>query len=321
MLYQNLTLTRWVMPAILFLFSLSLTGCTNSPLGSNEISGGNRQITGKVVITDHPSAEDAFVWLEGFNVGTRTDAEGKFTLALPAPQNQNSQGGINGIFKLYAYVANYALDIATTVIKEGEFVYSKEDIGAKGELKRHLFLAKKFEVDIVVFPPTFNCIPDPLLNLPNFTQVTLSLKSISGDPVTAILRKPGQIYAEKFYLKNIETREIYLQTAFKTGSDFRNEIQVSEIPHSETYNFELSRVETDSTTILPPGDYELFPYFLVVDEAVPVELIESIGDNVESPDGEFFKIPAKRSGAPLHILCENSDNQASKFNPDRSIHN
>ncbi|MCI0698440.1 hypothetical protein L0337_41385 [candidate division KSB1 bacterium] len=95
---------------------LVVGGCTSNPFGGDEITGGNRQISGNLILKDKSSPESVYVWLEGFGLNAWTNNRGEFKINLPPPASQGPAGGVDGVFALYFYLANYSLQSTTVIV-------------------------------------------------------------------------------------------------------------------------------------------------------------------------------------------------------------
>jgi hypothetical protein len=267
------------------IFAATHFGCTENPFSNDKVSGGSRQVSGTVRLGDGQSAEGVYVWLDGFNIGSRADAAGHFRLALPQ-QNRD----VSGVFMLYAYAANYRLAASEVVVRSGEFVYDKGDINKNGELARAPVLAKFLRIITEVSPATVDA------SALSRVFVTVKLQATIGDTVTvafpglfsdglakALLKKSGSDEAILLYSNEFGFAASDLQVV-RTGA------------FSRTIAFNLSGVS------IPAGDYEVIPYLLIKHEAVPAKLIESLGSDVEAFGKDYLRIPFRREGGSLRVL-------------------
>ena len=94
---------------LLVIFNSLLLGvkCTENPFDNEDKILAN-SIMGKVELSDQQSPDNVHVWFKAFNISTRTDENGNFELKLPTETKQ-SGGGLDGIYSLYFYVANYVV--------------------------------------------------------------------------------------------------------------------------------------------------------------------------------------------------------------------
>ncbi|MCI0693670.1 hypothetical protein L0337_16880 [candidate division KSB1 bacterium] len=266
-----------------------LSGCTDNPFFKDKVSGGTTAVRGSVQLADGQTPEGVFVWLDGFNNSARCDAAGRFLLNLPP---QSASAGINGTFQLYFYVANYQLNSAQVVVRNGEFAYDQADINKNGELTKTLLLHKFLRIATRVEPSIIG---------PNFEGrllMTVTLEAI-GDTVT--VKFPGLFteFLAKAILKKVGSDEIMLLLLSNAFGAASSDLQiVGRIPYSRSIAFDISR-----GSILP-GDYELIPYLLIKHETIPPKLIQGLGSNVEAFGKEYLKIPFRREGGNLKVLTD-----------------
>lgn len=269
------------------LFLVRFSGCTWNPFGEDDISEGHRQISGTVQLHDRSSPEGAYVWLEGFNVGEYTDGTGQFKLILPAKSSHGASGGVSGIYSVYFYLANYQLESAQVVIQESEFVYSRGDINKEGKLYAPKVMRRFLRI---------NTLADPSSVSANYTgnievKVTLTAtidsasvvipKSIGGMLGAVLLKKSDSYDVFTFAsAPHIQTREVIL---------------VGKTPRTIGMTFNLINRP------LAHGTYEVVPYLLIAHEAIPEDLMESLGYNVEELGPDYLNIPFRREGGQFEI--------------------
>jgi len=269
------------------LVSFLFVGCTSNPFGDDDIGGGTRAMSGKVQLNDGSNPEGIYVWLETFNIGTRTDNSGQFKLTLPPPAAQGGGGGIDGAFSLYFYVANYQLATAQAVTRGGEFIFDQGDINAKGELRTTKLLKRMLRIQTQVDP-------SPVPSNYQFrigVQVTLQA---TIDSVTVRLPSVGGLLNTLFF-RNIKTGELFKHESI-INAPFGN-ILIGSSPESRVLTFSLNQIPG-----LTQGDYEVIPYLLVAHDAVPEELINSIAADAQSFDANYLKLPFRREGGQFKIV-------------------
>ena len=97
-----------------------------------------------------------------------------------------------------------------------------------------------------------------------------------------------------------------LGTALFQGSDNsifpidykgNGEIYASIKDSVRTWNLTLDIVPN----YLPIGEYEIIPYILILQDNVPEELIQSLGDDVEDFGENYLNIPFKRTGGKFKV--------------------
>ncbi|MGH7453117.1 MAG: hypothetical protein ACRENG_17340 [bacterium] len=263
-----------------------LSGCTDNPFFKDKVSGGTTAVRGSVQLADGQTPEGVFVWLDGFNNSARCDAAGRFLLNLPP---QSASAGINGTFQLYFYVANYQLNSAQVVVRNGEFAYDQADINKKGELISTPVLQKFIRIFTRVEPSMIN------QNFEGRLLMTVTLEAI-GDTVT--VKFPGLFteFLAKAILKKAGADEIMLLLSNAFGAASSDLQIVGSIPYSRSIAFDIARGS------ISPGDYELIPYLLIKHETIPPKLIQGLGSNVEAFGKEYLKIPFRREGGSLKVL-------------------
>ncbi|MGH7493470.1 MAG: hypothetical protein ACREOO_13925 [bacterium] len=274
---------------MLFLALLPLTGCVENPFGDDEISSGTRQVSGTVLLRDGASSEGAYIWLESFNVGTRADANGKFSLLLPPPGAQGG-GGATGLFDLYFYLANYSVTTASVVTRNGAFVYSQADINKQGELNSAKSLVKFLRIHTALTP---SVVPS------SSTQpigVSVTLQAL-GDSVTTI--NPNTVSGSNIIgallIRNLERQDVFIYNVLPLAT--YREILFLRASQGDTLDGTLSLIGLP----LPPGNYEVIPYILIRHQRLPMGMIAALGPDLESLSPNYLQIPMRREGGRLQV--------------------
>lgn len=263
-------------------------GCTKNPFGEDDISSGSRQVRGSVQVADAQSSEGVYVWLEGFDLGTHSDASGRFQITLPPTASQGGSGAVSGIFDLYFYLANYQLATAQVVTRNGAFVYSSGDINRNGELKDtkvlHRFLRISTKVEPAVVSENY---PGTITNV----QVTLTA---AVDSVTVVFPRSVGSTLGAVLVRHIGTQQVFIYESFPN-------VTTSEVATvgraARSWSMSLNRFARP----LPAADYEVFPYLLVRHEVIPGGLIASLGTRVEELGPNYLKIPFRREGGEFTV--------------------
>ncbi|MFQ5706322.1 MAG: hypothetical protein ACE5HO_02680 [bacterium] len=276
-------ITRFIIHLSFSLIALlGFSHCTGNPFGDSGIAG-KREIRGKVVLSPAASRKDIFVWLEGFNIGTRTDEGGNFQLLLPPPSSQSS-GGVDGIFNLFFYLANYELATAEVVIQDGEFVFSKGDINQDGELSSPESLSQVLSIKTEIRQNDI---------IKELFAVIITLAAIQ-DSVTVVF--PGSVggLLGAVLLRNLDTGEIFIIEG-TPGAMSRDVVLIGKMPITRSLFFSLK------VNPLPRGTYEVIPYLLLRHLEIPTDLILSLGDDVEGLGPNYLKIPFRREQAIFEV--------------------
>lgn len=269
-------------------------GCTENPFDNSKIGTGFRQIRGSVRLSDGQASEGTYIWLEGFKIGSRADAAGRFQITLPSPSAQGVPGGHSGVFKLYFYMANYKLAYSQAVVRNGEFAYGQGDINKNGDLSVPKFLEKFLRISIEATPSTIS---------PSFADdlyVTLALQAL-GDSVTVVFPRLFEDMVAKAFLKRTGSDDYYVLLTNAFGAVRGNVEVIRSSPFSRTMAFAW-RPGT-----IPPGDYDVIPYFLVRHEIIPPELMESLGPRVGDFGPDYLHLPFRREGGRLVVLGSSSE--------------
>jgi len=275
--------------SLIFLSCLGPTiflACTKNPFGGNEISGGNRQIRGQVRLTNGSTQEGVYVWLEGFEVGARTDQGGQFQLTLPSA-SQGGQGG-SGAFNLYFYLANFKLASAIVGIRNGSFLYSNGEINGKGELIKPQILYQILKIRIALGSKTV------FAENNNFLAVEFNLEPQVN---SAIIFFPAQVgsWIGPVIFRRTATDEVFIFNSVFAGLAGDDTITLGPDPIKRTVGVSLDR------GILPRGEYEIIPYLLVKSEPVPAALIASLGEGADELGPNYLKMPFHREGDRLRV--------------------
>lgn len=268
--------------AIIFII---LWRCTENPFFKEDVII-KKTIRGKVELSDQMTPNDVYVWLQGFDISARSDENGLFEITLPSPANQPG-GGLDGVFNLYFYVANYQLDSAKVVVHNGNVEYSKGDLNEKGELYKTQHLFKLLDI-------SFSTSPDSIkANYADTIIVSLALQTIL-DSVTVVIpkmRKYPTREKKKFILsvaffKKVDSDENFVKT-IDIGGDITGSCKVRNACLEYCLEF------CHEPGMLPAGEYEVIPYLLIQQKNIPPGLMNSLGENVEGFSADYLNIPLK----------------------------
>ncbi|MBC8186518.1 hypothetical protein H8E88_36010 [candidate division KSB1 bacterium] len=272
--------------SVILIFGLLFLTCTKTPFGDDDIYSGARQISGTVELYDGANAENVYVWLEGFSIGTYTDENGNFSLTLPSKSSSGNSAGVSGNFSLYFYVANYTLKSALVMIRENEFVYSRGDINKDGKLSAPMVLKRFLRIQTDVSPASVPAShTDPInvnVSLTATDSATVILPKSMGGMLGAILIKSidspgGQSYESVPYLMT--------KAKLLVGS------------YSKTVSMSFTLIYKP----LNSGKYEVVPFILMAHEEIPEALIASITNDIEQFNSNYLNIPFVRQGGAFEV--------------------
>jgi len=287
-----------IYPILYFaLVAIFIFDCTENPFYNDNNISGDRIISGKVALSDQSSPDDVFVWLEDFDVHSRTDKNGYFQILLPSQEKQTG-GGLNGIFNLYFYVANYALDSAEVVIQNGAVVRSDGDLNDKGELRETKHLSKLLNIKVMVSPETVS------ENSSDSIYVMVALQAVH-DSIEVVIPKMNRDIPKgrpdllsAIFFKKIDSVENIVKL-INNGGDVQRTYTVA----TTTLQWRLNLEQTPG--FFPPGDYQIIPYILIQQKNLPAGLMESLGENVEDFSPNYVNIPLKVEGGKIGVEGSN----------------
>jgi len=262
-------------------------GCTENPIGDNEITFGNRQITGTVQLSNNGVADNVYVWLEGFDLGTRTDEQGKFQLVLPLPSAQGTASGVSGAFLLYYYVSNFQLATTQVFTQNGFFVYSTDEINADGELIQPKFLIQKLIIDTRVQPSSYS--NAEVATTPSLLRIDVRLQAINDSVAVFFPGLVGSTFGPLIF-RNVESNEVTVSSSAVSGLVTSPRDTITVEPTIRTMSIRLG---SDNFS---PGTYEVIPYVLVEDGGVPNGLFNSLGSRVLEFGPDYLLLPIVREG-------------------------
>jgi hypothetical protein len=260
--------------------------CTHNPFDSNDtITRKTNIVTGTVSNTHLNPPDDVFVWLEGFNIGTWTDALGDFRIKIP-PRDIQPGGGLSGSLKLFFYVSNYRLDFAEVVLHDGELELSYGDFDDRGNMRRNKHLIKTLNIQTEISPKTIQ------ENYSGHISVELILQAIN-DKDTVYVKYPNKAEGPLtvLFFKKIksdqDTLKIFENSLFENNTSYVED-SVSVVPKVWSTGFQFT------PGFLHRGEYEIIPFFIISGQPVPVDLLKNFGEEIEKPGIDFIKVPTTR---------------------------
>lgn len=269
-----------------------LPSCTNSPF-DNDIEIEARTLAGEVELSD-PQDKKAgvYIWLEGLNLSARTDAAGRFVLELPKTLEAQK---ISGVYRMYVFVANYALHSIEAVVQNGRFLYGQGDVLANGQLQKPIRLFKILNVTMLVDPPR---VPQDYLRGID-AQVTFQA---TLDSVTVIIPKSVGGLLGGLFFENTETGEIHIDIP-DVGARTSETIRVGTEPTSRRQIFQLNGANFRDL-FLDPGNYRVTPYFFIQPAELPEGLLQSLGQDPKNlePVAAYLQIPVRSNEAIFQVF-------------------
>jgi hypothetical protein len=271
----------------LYLAIIFTCHCTSNPFSKDEIEPTRQTVSGVVELDDDADPGGVFVWLEQLDISTTTDSTGKFTIELPPPQTQPG-GGLNGVYRLYCYVANYQFAIYRIAIARGSIVYGEEHVGNSGELKSAVTLKKLFDISSGAFPAAFPHdstgyidISIRLYDIKKATKITTFVNRATQTLACVVLKEISAPAEDAMLVQQSIWTDSYLLFADTVLS--------------------MHLFSRDAS--LSPGRYEIYPYLVIEQDNLPPELLKSLGrsHDIWHWHTDYLKIPVRQHIGVLTI--------------------
>ncbi|MCD6205123.1 MAG: hypothetical protein J7L22_05630 [Candidatus Marinimicrobia bacterium] len=269
---------------------LVLCSCTNNPLFQDNVVK-SEKIKGTVSLSDGSSPNDIYVWLQSYNLGTRTDEDGNFSITLPNPSVSGMESSYTGSVNLFFYEANYWIDSVEIIFSDGKLLDDQDAVDRDGVLKNTVTLTKYVDVDVSIFG---------LEDLPNKFHTFINTTALKTNVIINSLRQ----YREWPEI-GFDRTGLIIQSLDNTDS----EPVFIDLPKSElgidvvitgvglSWGFEI---DTDDLG-LDAGNYRIIPYMLFPQRGLPVGLLESISEAVLNFDEDYLLYPVKRNGGEFVV--------------------
>ena len=279
---QNL----WNPHPYLWVLFLPLLACTQSPFGARQALRSEDTLRGRAKLKDRGPHDGIYVWMEKANLGTFTDADGKFVLRL----SPDAHAALNGTDRLFFYVANYDVATVSVLLRAGQFVYGQGDVDEQGVLRKVVMLNKLLHIRTLVVPKWAHG---------RFRGPINVLTTLQATHDTVRVAFPGSVggLLGGILFRNVKTNQVY-PGVYDPGAKGKLIDLIGLQPRSRRLIFQLHRLEFR----LPVGQYEVIPYLLVLQPEVPPALIQSLGENVQELGPDYLKIPFRRQGGDFRII-------------------
>lgn len=262
-----------------------IASCIENPFVKNNINEDkNRILFGKVILDDESNHSDIFIWLEQFNLSTRSDENGNFKFTIPAKSETHPGGGFTGYVSIYYYVANYKLASSRVFVFDGNFKYDDSDLNENGEIQNTIILKKRINIITHVSPNQFEA------SYNDSVILSATLKVEENETIQAGTLKNRYGEWTGIFIKSLSEPDKDIYRVINGG--LREDV----ITDERTWEIKLPFVDLN----LSSGLYEIIPYVIIV-ENLPTGLIESLGDGVRSYTENYFNYPIRVETASLQI--------------------
>ena len=277
---------------LILVTSFFFSGCTENILDSQPILASKNQITGTVKLNARKNAEGIYVWLEGLNIGQKTDENGKFKIEIPPFRLQEDQAGLTGVFNLYYYSANFNLESTKLVFRNGSLASQQDVINDNGELLKPQVVLQNLKIQTLAVPESVSSAEVAQAELRRESIVVIlkvTLQALLGSLTVEFPTVVDNLISPVMF-RNVNTDEVFILESRIAGLSFDDFLILGDEPVSRFLIIELQSHH------LPKGEYEIIPY-LLINRSLPEGLLESLGENVEEFGPNYLKMP---------ILCETS---------------
>ncbi len=284
---------------LIVLFACSfLMGCTKNPFDSDRLTDSRNTISGMIKLADGAVPDSVYVWLDGLAVGGWTDRAGRFELRLP-PASSRPEASLTGVFKLYFYLANYGLDSAEVVLRQGRVEFGHGAIASDGQLKETAYLKRILNVRTTIIPQVFpELLSDTAATIEGQTlRIELAVQAVT-DPVTIEYPDRSRGPVAILFIKRSDPDASSLEILDIDGTAQQAELIAETIyPNQKLFiTYYYLRVGH-----LASGSYKIVPYFYIRQMGVPLALLRSLGVHVFRPEPDFLNIPMKRDGGDFRV--------------------
>ncbi|MBN1446901.1 MAG: hypothetical protein JXA28_03135 [Bacteroidetes bacterium] len=275
--------------ALWVLSLLLMGGCTDNPFESTPaIESSKRKVHGVVRLSDTQDHSGVYVWLQGFEIATTTDHDGSFTITLPPPEAQGVTGGVNGVYRMYAFLGNYRLVSVRAAVRDGTFAFPSDEIRENGEIREPLFMQQLFSIT--------TSLSRNRIEADSPRTITIQVVLQSDSP-------PAEVYFPRMLagiegpvlLHNTQTGEVDIYPTVVTGVEIQDYVQVGSVPYIRSLLLIIPKYR------LKAGIYEIIPYLIPQGQQIPLPLLKSLGDDVSGLNESYVLYPFRREGGILTV--------------------
>ncbi|MBE0643116.1 MAG: hypothetical protein IH600_03465 [Bacteroidetes bacterium] len=281
---------RYTPPFIVFLgLLLAASACTDNPFESDPtVAASKRRIRGTVRLSDRADYSGAYIWMEGFDLGTVTKPDGSFSLTLPPVGMQSTPGGNEGAFRLYAFLGNYRMQNVRTAVHDGTFVFPSTDVDEDGNIHEDLFLQELFSITTNLSRGSIEA------DSPRVLSIEVILRS-SVPPVEVYYPRMVGAIEGPLLLHNLGTGEVEIFKSTVTGVEISDYVEIGPVAYSRSMILNIPKYK------LQAGEYEIIPYLLPRDRNMPYGLLASLGTDISAMSTQYVYYPFLRQGGRLRV--------------------
>jgi len=274
---------------LILLASFFFSACTENVFDTQSISLPKNQITGTVKLNQRENAEGIYVWLEGLNIGQKTDENGEFKIEIPPFLLQVDQTRLTGVFNLYYYSANFNLESTKLFFRNGSLASHQDVISENGELLKPQRVLQNLRIQTLVVPESVSSAEFVEAELRRESIVVIlkvTLQALLGPLTVRFPTAVGNLISPVIF-RNVDTDEVVILESRIAGLSVGDFLTLGV---ESVSRFLIIGLQSHH---LPKGEYEIIPY-LLMDRSLPEGLLESLGENVEELGPNYLKMPILR---------------------------
>lgn len=272
---------------VLFLLACPclLTSCKNI-FSDDKIQLDRRIINGTVKLSQESDLQNIYVYLDGLDIGTFTDKNGKFSISLPPNLGSSTEGMTSGVFNLYFYLANFELKSAKVAVKDGNFIFGQAALDKNGYVMPSPFLSRSLTIE--------SWVTSGYKGSPNIYMVRTRMTAYKdGFPVD--LPNASQELLGGALIKNITTGAVHSEITFTAG-------------YLRVYHFLANSTGKDffllfdsNSLLLEPGNYLVIPHILPNYDVIAQKIAASMGIDPALLTADYLKWPMRFTGGSVTI--------------------
>ena len=288
----------------LIALTLFLVHCSENSLFDQKINPDQfNSVRGKVLLSEENNQDSIYVWMDGLNLSTYTDSSGAFTIELP-PAELQPGGGLNGVFKLYYFIANYRIHYSILFLINGKVELNKGDIDSRGNIFPEVWLTKLIDIRTETIPTNIetNYTGDVITKI----HLTNMVDTVWVNTFMFPWGEPGVLVIER---NNEGSNEV----AMIKSSNANWDTQVI----TEPITWQI--INKFAPGFFDPAIYYFYPFLEVVQEDIPPELLASLGEDVYNFSMEYLNIPYKQSPGIFTVYDDAISKQPNHLNPGPTV--
>ena len=284
---------------ILFLFILKLLlSCTSNPFwddpGTVELV-----LSGNVSTENNNMDVPISVYLETFDIYTRTDQDGDFSITIQ--NTQSTDGSVSGSLKIYFFIYNYQLDSAVVNFVNGRLSNNQSDFSTDGELVKPIQLKKILSGEL-----NFEFLENGF-----FDKETLAVvfdvdihTEVDIDIYKYIWVEDTLDFYSGLIFNNLnnDTTILYRFSGYDDSGNIVND-QLKKLSFEENEQTQWQYLIQTDQLYLSTGQYKIVPYFFIKHDFIPQGMIDKMGgDQIFSFSNEYLMVPIDIT--PLLVFIE-----------------